>query len=478
MHYSTGVFPRTLLATSDQNLVSHAGVKPLLSFMDALGINHLGEDRLGQSVPDGARHRPGAIIAALIAMLAAGGEHVSDLDMLRTSPGLFGQVASNATVSRFFDRINNDVEVFEHGFATLAAELRHRVWHTAGERGPGRTYTARDPLIIDMDHTLITAHSDKERAMGNYKGGYGYAPFIAAIDYGDAYGGEILACRLRSGNAGPNQARAHIALFNDAIAGLPAEFFDHHGELIGEKILVRADSAGASRAFLNYLDERGVQFSVSYAIPVVKNSLVHRITNKKHWQFALDQDGNERENAWVVNATDAVPLSGYPKGTNLYLRAEPLHPGARATLLDHEGHRITAFLCNSPRWDTQELDARHRKRARCENRIKTLKNTGLDKLPFQSFAANQAWASIASLAMNIVTWMTLTALPTGHRATSWDIKRWRYRVFATAGKIITRARSKILLLPAAAAETPTIRAITERISELRKTLTCAPLQPT
>ncbi len=95
---------------------------------------------------------------------------------------------------------------------------------------------------------------------------------------------------------------------------------------------------------------------------------------------AIDQDGNEREGAWVVNATEVIGLKDYPVGTNLYLRAEPLHPGARATLLDHEGMRITAFLCNSPRWDAQELDVRHRRSARCENRIKTLKNTGLGKL--------------------------------------------------------------------------------------------------
>lgn len=478
MHHSTDVFPRTLVQVTAQDLVSHAGVKPLTSFMDALGIKHLGEDRLGQFVPDGARHRPGGIIAALIAMLAAGGEHVADLDMVRTSPGLFGHLASNATISRFFDRVGENPEVFAHGLATLTSRMRSRVWHAVQTRGPGRTYTARDPLIIDMDHTLVGVHSDKEKAMGNYKGGYGYAPFIASIDYGDRYGGEILACRLRAGNAGPNQASAHIALFDEAIAGLPRQFFGRHGELIGHKILIRTDSAGASRAFLNYLDSRGVQFSVSYAIPVVKDSLVHRITDKKNWQAALDQDGYEREDAWVVNATDAIGLSDYPKGTNLYLRAEPLHPGARATLLDHEGHRLTAFLCNSPRWDAQELDARHRRRARCENRIKTLKNTGLDKLPFQSFAANQAWASIASLGMNMVTWMNLIAVPTGHEATSWDIKRWRYRVFATAGKIITRARRRILLLPSAAPETSMIIAIIDRISDFAARSAPARAQPT
>jgi hypothetical protein len=49
-----------------------------------------------------------------------------------------------------------------------------------------------------------------------------------------------------------------------------------------------------------------------------------------------------------------------------------------------------------------------------------------------------------------LSWLQLTALPEGHRAKAWDIKRWRCRFFATAGKIITRARRNQLLLPASA----------------------------
>jgi hypothetical protein len=66
------------------------------------------------------------------------------------------------------------------------------------------------------------------------------------------------------------------------------------------------------------------------------------------------------------------------------------------------------------------------------------KNTGLDKLPFFDFAANQAKASIAALAFDLVSWIQLTTLPDGHHAKAWDIKSWRYPLFATAGKIITR----------------------------------------
>jgi len=82
--------------------------------------------------------------------------------------------------------------------------------------------------------------------------------------------------------------------------------------------------------------------------------------------------------------------------------------------------------------------------------------------------------------MNTLTWMTLTTVPSGHKAASWDVKRWRYRVFATAGKIITRARRRILLLPETAPETPLITTITTQIADLKNRLglPTRSLQPT
>jgi hypothetical protein len=82
----------------------------------------------------------------------------------------------------------------------------------------------------------------------------------------------------------------------------------------------------------------------------------------------------------------------------------------------------------------------------------SLNNTGLGKLPFFDFPANQAWANIAALAFNLVSWLQLAALSDGHHAIAWENKRWRYRIFATAGKIITRARHHQLLLPEPALE--------------------------
>lgn len=80
----------------------------------------------------------------------------------------------------------------------------------------------------------------------------------------------------------------------------------------------------------------------------------------------------------------------YPPRTRIHLRAEPLHPGAKANLFDTDGNRITAFLTNSPRFNVEGLDTRHGARGRCEGRIKTLKSTGLNKLSYWSFEANSA----------------------------------------------------------------------------------------
>ena len=471
MQKSTVVFPSLPVSFTGQSLISHAGVSVLTGFMDALGFGRLCEDRLGQFVPSGAKHRPGRLVGSLAAMLAAGGEHASDLDILRSSPGVFGQLPSNATVSRFFERTVTNPELFSYGFETLTRELRTRAWDAAGDRGPALTATAADPLIIDLDATLVTSHSDKENVAGTYKGGYGFAPFIASIDYGGGNGsGEILAAVLRPGNAGANSAEDHIRVFHTAAAQLPDGFYNEAGTLAGEKVLVRTDSAGASRKFLWHLHSLGVQFSTSYTLPFGKAHMIDWISDKEYWQPALDQHGNDRNDAWVINATDVVPLTDYPPGTNLFLRAEPLHPGAQPTLLDVDGHRITAFLTNSPRWHGPFLDARHRARGRCENRIKTLKNTGLGKLPFFDFAANQAWANIAALAFNLVSWLQLAALPDGHHAKAWDIKRWRYRLFATAGKIITRARRNQLLLPETAPEKDLLKLLLENTARLNNGL--------
>lgn len=171
---------------------------------------------------------------------------------------MFGKVGSNATISRVFERTVPNPDLLAYGLESMSRQLRSRVWAAAGDRNPALRATALEPIILDLDATLVTSHSDKEQAVGTYKGGYGFAPLIASIDYGTGRGtGEILAVLLRPGNAGATSADDHIKIFTAATAQLPEDLYDQDGALIGEKILVRTDSAGPSRKFLNYLAALG-----------------------------------------------------------------------------------------------------------------------------------------------------------------------------------------------------------------------------
>ena len=69
--------------------------------------------------------------------------------------------------------------------------------------------------------------------------------------------------------------------------------------------------------------------------------------------------------------------------------------------------------------------------------------------------------------MNLISWLQLAMLPHEHKATGWDMKRWRYRLFATAGKLITRARRAWLLLPQNAPETDTITTLLATVQDLK-----------
>ena len=79
-------------------------------------------------------------------------------------------------------------------------------------------------MTIDVDATLITAHSEKEKAAGNYKHGYGFHPLGAYADETR----EALAMLLRPGNAGSNTAADHVTVIDRALAQIPAEQIETH----------------------------------------------------------------------------------------------------------------------------------------------------------------------------------------------------------------------------------------------------------
>lgn len=91
-----------------------------------------------------------------------GGDYLSDLADIRAKPGLYGPVARDPTISRLIDLLGAAADAPQKTIGCARKTVRKRVWRLAGEHAPDRAISAADPLTIDIDATLITAHSEKE----------------------------------------------------------------------------------------------------------------------------------------------------------------------------------------------------------------------------------------------------------------------------------------------------------------------------
>lgn len=165
------------------------------------------------------------------------------------------------------------------------------------------------------------------------------------------------------------------------------------------------------------------------------------------WTPAYDADGGVREGAWVTEATGVLDLSGWSPGMRVIIRKERAHPGAQLRFTDRDGLRLTAFATNTSRGQLPDLELRHRRRARCEDRIRVAKDSGLANLPLYGFDQIRIWCALVQLAMELTAWLQMLALH-DHPAQRWEPKRLRLRLFSIAGRLARHARRTRLRLAA------------------------------
>lgn len=421
-----------VLADADA-LTSRAGTALLTGLADRVGLTQALSQALDGVRKRRSRHDPGRTLRDLAVMLADGGDCLADLSALRDQPALFGEVASHATAWRA-------IAALEQGrleaVRAARARARERVWELAG--APRR-------VILDIDATLVTAHSEKEGAAGTYKHGFGFHPLLCY----EAETEEALAGILRPGNAGANTACDHIEVFEQALAQLPE----------GAKtpgLLVRADSGGATHAFLDHVVARGFQFSVGFDLTEPVREAILALPERA-WRPALTQQGEQREGAAVAELS--LDLSNWPAGTRAICRRERPHPGAQLSFSDHNGYRFQVFITNQRGKRIERLEQLHRQHAVVEDRIRCGKDTGLRNLPFQRFQPNAAWLELALIAQDLLSWTQRVVLAPAARAHAdatgrllgelarCEPKRLRYRLLHVAGRITRHARRLRLHLP-------------------------------
>lgn len=405
-----------------EGLTSRAGTALVAGVADRLGLTAGLSEALRGVRERRSRHDPGRVVRDLALTLADGGDCLGDLRALRDQEALFGEVASDATAWRTIAALDQDRLRALRG---ARAQARRRVWEQAG---------APERVILDLDGTLVTAHSDKEGAAGTYKGGFGFHPLLCY----EATTEEALAGLLRPGNAGFNTAQDHIELLERALAQLPEE-------MLTPGLLVRADRAGATHALLDHVAERGLHFSVGLDLTEPVRAAILALPERA-WQPALAQDGDDREGAWVAELS--LELSAWPEGTRAICRRERPHPGAQLSFTDDNGYRFQVFLTNQQGKRIARLEQLHRARAACEDRIRCGKQSGLRNLPFRSFQANAAWLELVLVGQDLLCW-TQRLLLSDTGLARCEPKRLRYRLLHVAARLTRHARRLVLHLPRA-----------------------------
>ena len=437
MSKSMSRYPSLSVEGGGTGIVSHAGTALLLRAGEKTGLL----DELSQALAPWrkplATHDPGKIVFDLAVSVAIGGDCLADIAHLRGDRDVFGPVASDPTVSRLITTLAAEVGLVLAAINTARATARAHAWDAAGAAAPDVHCAQGGLVVVDLDASLLTAHSEKESAAPTYKRGFGFHPLCAFVDHGPEGTGEPVAMMLRPGNAGANTAADHITVTDQVLTQIRTR---------PDSVLIRTDSAGGTHEFLNYLTDRGLGYSVGFGLTQTAAQAIDRLLPQV-WTPAYDADGTEREGAWVAELTGMLDLSSWPAGMRVIVRKERPHPGAQLRFTDRDGLRLTAFATNTTTGQLAALELRHRRRARCEDRIRTAKDCGLRNLPLHGFDQNRIWCVIVELACELLAWTQMLALHDSP-ARRWEPKA--LRLFSVAARLTRHARRRRLKLAAGA----------------------------
>jgi Transposase DDE domain group 1 len=234
-------------------------------------------------------------------------------------------------------------------------------------------------------------------------------------------------------------AAEHIEVTRLALAQLPRRS--------RRRVLVRTDSGGGTHKFLAWLASPSRRLRYSAGMTITEDMQQAILTlPERVWEPAYDAGGEVRPGAWVAELTGLLDLAGWPAGMRVIVRRERPHPGAQLRFTDLGGHRFTAFATDAKTGQLADLELRHRRRARCEDRIRNAKDTGLRNLPLHGFAQNQLWCELVAMASELLAWTSMLAFDGPARA--WEPKRLRLRLFAAAGRLVSGGRRLRLRLAA------------------------------
>jgi len=392
---------KTRASFDDPNLVSHAGLVPVMALAERAGLADLvaGHVRPGGECGVNARLK----VACLVAGMAAGADSIDDMDVLRhgAMDALFGGVRAPST---------------------LGSHLRCYTWGNVSQlEKAGREFLAelarRAPLLPGADVlAFIDIDSMQKRVYGHAKQGarFGHTKIqgksllvrglnaLAAVISTPLSAPVIGATRLRGGNAASARGAASLAVRAIGTAracgctGL---------------IIVRMDSAYYNAAVISAIRSRGARFSVTVPMNSSVRAAIAAIPGDAwtpiRYPHAIWDD---QLGTWVSDAE--VAETGYTAFTSKKNQAVTARLAVRRVRdLNKKAEtgqdelfpvwRYHAVFTDSP-FELVQAEAHHRDHAVVEQVFADITSGPLAHLPSGKFTANAAWLSIAAMAHNLV----------------------------------------------------------------------------
>ncbi|MGC0145118.1 IS1380 family transposase [Pseudactinotalea sp. Z1732] len=429
----------------EPNLVSSAGLVPLVALADRAGLRELGDEHL--SVPGDKGANAGLKLSSLVAGMATGADSIDDMAVLRHGAmgKIFDRPYAPSTLGSFLRTFT-----FGHVRQGDAVASRFLINLAADSALLGDQQEGSDTVMVDIDDTIIEVHGyAKQGASFGYSGVRGLNALLATVSAGD-FAPVIAAQRLRKGSAGSARGAARLAI--DALALVSRT------QLAGRDVLVRTDSAFYSHAMVASVLGTGAQVSITARMDQPVKRAIAAIADDawqpiKYTEAIYDQDTDR----WISRAEVAeIPFTAFSSrkkaeqipGRLVVRRIPELNPNksdGQATLFDL--WRFHAFFTTTPSTerDTVVADQVHRRHAIIENVNADLKASALAHMPSGVFNANAAWLICAVMAFNLTrAAATLTQTPSLLRATTPTIRR---KLINIPARVASTARRLHLHLP-------------------------------
>jgi hypothetical protein len=444
-----------LKVTGDgEGLVGHAGAVLLRKLADRAGLTGALGSALMRTGKFPLVDRGVALVSMAVA-IALGATSMNDITLLAHHAPVLGAEPSDTTVRRTLELA--DPRTLDK-VARVRAAVRAHVWSLIAATPAGFPWLRiagkllAGWLVIDLDATLITAHSDKEGAAPTFKKGYGFHPLGAWL----ANTAECLAMLLRPGNAGSNTFTDHAAVLTAAIRQIPSR--------MRSRLLVRVDGAGASHELITHLlslasRRRTVLFTSGWAITKADEQAIGLLPADA-WQAAVDQDGAVQEDKHVAEITHLMSrAAGWPAGLRWIVRRTKPSRRQMKNLTAFEraaGWRYSIIVTNIPATGgiggvpgshhAQFTDVLHREHAIVEDQVRTNKAMGLRNLPSKTWVVNCGWVLAANVAADLSAWCRLLGLYDQDDLKDAEPDTLRYRLLSLPARLVRHARQRVLKL--------------------------------